>query len=561
MDRGLVPSADGEFDAVLLDAQDALRRGAWQQGKELFEKSLARTETPSAFDGLATCCRFLGALDESLAARERAYRLFRDAGDAVGATIAAAWLGRDSALPRAETSVARSWFAVARRQLTRTDSALARGTLRYFEGQFALLAEFDAPRAGDLGAEARAAGRECGDFDLEMQGLSLEGVAYVAEGRVAEGMALIEEATAAVLGDELSGADAAGWICCHLIYACERVSDIRRAGEWCSTMRGFCERWDMPGMFGMCRAHLGSVLMHEGRWAEAEDELVEASRLFADAAPALGYEAVVRLCALRLRQGRLDAVAELARLLEGTPLGWLCLPTRAAVALELGDLVAAGDLLDRYDRMVSARDRMARAEVLELQTRLHLARGELTDARRSAAVLGRVATDGETERLQGIAALARGGVLAASKDLDEARLELEHAVDLFARANAPFDLARARTMLGEVLTEIGEVDRAQATLSAARDALAGLGADSEARRAECALTRLRPPTANERRTLTPRELEVLRLAADGLSNGEIGDRLSLSIHTVHRHMANIRTKLGGGSKAAVVARAAREGLL
>jgi DNA-binding CsgD family transcriptional regulator len=61
--------------------------------------------------------------------------------------------------------------------------------------------------------------------------------------------------------------------------------------------------------------------------------------------------------------------------------------------------------------------------------------------------------------------------------------------------------------------------------------------------------------------LSERELDVLRLAAEGLSNGDIAGQLALSVHTVNRHMANIRTKLGAESKAAVVARAAREGLI
>ena len=52
-------------------------------------------------------------------------------------------------------------------------AALALGTLDYYEGQFALLGEIDAPRAGDLGARARELGRKCGNIDLEMQGLDL----------------------------------------------------------------------------------------------------------------------------------------------------------------------------------------------------------------------------------------------------------------------------------------------------------------------------------------------------------------------------------------------------
>ena len=61
--------------------------------------------------------------------------------------------------------------------------------------------------------------------------------------------------------------------------------------------------------------------------------------------------------------------------------------------------------------------------------------------------------------------------------------------------------------------------------------------------------------------LSARELEVLRLVAEGLSDPEIAERLVLSPHTVHRHVANIRTKLRLPSRAAAAAQAARMGLL
>ncbi|HET7444568.1 MAG TPA: alpha/beta fold hydrolase [Solirubrobacterales bacterium] len=61
--------------------------------------------------------------------------------------------------------------------------------------------------------------------------------------------------------------------------------------------------------------------------------------------------------------------------------------------------------------------------------------------------------------------------------------------------------------------------------------------------------------------LTSREIEVLTLVAGGLSNSEIAERLVLSPHTVHRHVANVRTKLGLPTRAAAVAAATRRGLL
>jgi pimeloyl-ACP methyl ester carboxylesterase/DNA-binding CsgD family transcriptional regulator len=61
--------------------------------------------------------------------------------------------------------------------------------------------------------------------------------------------------------------------------------------------------------------------------------------------------------------------------------------------------------------------------------------------------------------------------------------------------------------------------------------------------------------------LSRREREVLALIANGLSDGEVAEQLVLSRHTVHRHVANIRRKLGRGTRTAAVAEAARLGLL
>jgi len=74
---------------------------------------------------------------------------------------------------------------------------------------------------------------------------------------------------------------------------------------------------------------------------------------------------------------------------------------------------------------------------------------------------------------------------------------------------------------------------------------------------------IRPRVAGEPAAvlLSSREREVLALVANGLKDQEIAAHLSLSEHTVHRHVANIRHKLGRGSRTAAVAEAARLGLL
>lgn len=62
------------------------------------------------------------------------------------------------------------------------------------------------------------------------------------------------------------------------------------------------------------------------------------------------------------------------------------------------------------------------------------------------------------------------------------------------------------------------------------------------------------------RGLTPREMEVLRLMADGLTNQAIADRLYLSRRTVTSHASNINAKLGVTTRTAAVAWALRNGL-
>ncbi|TMK19984.1 MAG: response regulator transcription factor, partial [Actinobacteria bacterium] len=61
--------------------------------------------------------------------------------------------------------------------------------------------------------------------------------------------------------------------------------------------------------------------------------------------------------------------------------------------------------------------------------------------------------------------------------------------------------------------------------------------------------------------LTPRESEVLKMLAEGVSNQKIAEKLVVSMHTVRNHVQNVITKLGAHSKLEAVATAMREGLL
>lgn len=203
----------------------------------------------------------------------------------------------------------------------------------------------DPTAAEQAGARARVAGRDAGDFDLEMAGLSLAGLALVRQGRVGEGMRMLDEAAVAAAAGELGVHDVAGGICCDLIFACEHVHDFDRAGQWCLSTGESARHAGHPALFGVCRAHYASVLVHRGRWEEAEQELEAAAGLFERSGRGMAYEAVLRLAELRRRQGRYEEAERLCETVVWHPRAQLCL---AATAFDEGRLDDAVRCLDAH---------------------------------------------------------------------------------------------------------------------------------------------------------------------------------------------------------------------
>jgi ATP/maltotriose-dependent transcriptional regulator MalT len=561
-----MPDASAPRDAVA-QGREALLGGSWGEAKQAFERALADGESAPALEGYANATRWLGEADASLTAREAAFRSYRRAGDTAGAARSATWLAYDHVAFRGDAAVARGWFSRARRILEGHEQSEEWGWLAFFEGEVALIVDGDALRAGELAATATEIGRRIAVPDLEMLGRSLEGLAQVASGRVREGMALLDEASAAAVSGEFAALQFAGGACCHLIYACERVQDVDRAAQWCDTVRGFCEQRSIPQLFGFCRSHYAAVLTWRGDWEEAERELDGAIETYRQGAPALVFEALLRLAELRRRQGRSDEATAICEEVAWHPQAKLCL---TELALDRGALRDAADLLDRYLRAVRKAERLTRAPALALGVRIHVARGEIPVATTYLGELAEIAADADTDPLRASLRFSQGLVASAERDHERARRDFEDALDLWSRCGAPFEAARVRTELGLTLSRLRRPGEAARELQAAAGAFAALGAELEQERASAALADLgeaeglaadSAPEAAGRGGLSAREVEVLRLAAEGLTEPEIAERLVVSRHTVHRHMGNIRTKLNQRSKAAAVARAAEQGLL
>jgi ATP/maltotriose-dependent transcriptional regulator MalT len=368
-----------------------------------------------------------------------------------------------------------------------------------------------------------------------------------------------------VLAGEVKDYVLMGLACCYLIAACDRIRDYDRATQWCDRLKEYCRKWGFRPLFAVCRTQYASVCMWRGAWDEAERELAAANDELAASRPAMTGEGLARLGELRRRQGKLDEAMALFEKAGGHPTASL---GRALVAFDRGDLKGAAELADRYLRKLPLQNRTERAAGLELLSRAQIELGATVDAQKAVEELRDIAARAQTDPLRASASLAAGVVSAYSGDATSARRHLEDAVDHFHKGGAPFETARARVELARVLARLGRPDSAAEEIQRAIDEFSQLQADLELSRARSALSQLEtapvePKTERreQRGGLTVRELEVLRLISIGLSNHAIAERLFISEHTVHRHVANTLTKLNVSSRSAAVAQVARLGIL
>jgi DNA-binding CsgD family transcriptional regulator len=542
----------------------ALARGDWPAARLAFDAALQVEESPDALEGLGLAAWWLDLADVVFDVRERAYRLYRERDDHVSAARMAVWLAWDTAAFRGEQTIANGWLQRAHRLLEGHADTTEHAWLALRSGIFALLDDSDTEAAETFASEAVRISQALGALDYEMVGRALRGFARVTAGNVAEGLQELDEVNAAVLAGEVRERVMIGLACCYLISACERIHDIERAVQWCDRLKAFCSTWGLRPLFAVCRTQYASVCMWRGAWEEAEQELTSAADELAASRPAMTGEGLVRLGELRRRQGRLD---EAMALFEGGGSHPLASLGRASVMFDRGDFKSGADLAERHLRRLPVKNRTERAAALELMVRACVEQGRAHEAAQAVAELQAIAAEAGTGPLRALASLAGGLVAARSGDPMTARKHLEDAVDLFQESGAPFETGRARVELAGVMRALG---RPEAAVDEARRAIADLeplGASFELARARAVLEPVTAEplgasaAAGDRKGLTPREIEILRLISTGLNNQAIAERLFISQHTVHRHVANTLTKLNVSSRSAAVAQAGRLGLL
>ncbi len=515
-----------------------LRAGRWSAARACFDDA----ETPEELEGLAWAAWWLDDEPATFAARERAHRGYRDAGDAAGAARTATWLASDELDFHGALTVAGGWLQRARRLLEPLGPCPEHGWLAFQEGYLAH-AGGDTGTARTLAVRAADVGRRLDVPDLEMLGLALEGASLVACADVREGMRRLDEATAAALEDRAQVPISGAWTFCILVSACMAVADLERASAWCDRIGRFADRYSSRYMLAFCRAEYGALHLWRGRWGEAERVLSAALDDFERSRPAWAGGALVALAELRRRQGRADEALTLLDRAGARTAGQLC---RARMELDRARPREALERVERVLRGLPGDRRLERAPALELLALAGATVGDLDRADEAVAALREVCpVAGEPVRAG--ADRADGVVHAARGDHERARTLLEDAVDAYERAGTPYEAALARRDLAASLTALDRPDAAAAETARAGVALQALSAASRA-------------DPDELEPLSAREREVLALVAEGLTNRQIAERLVLSEHTVHRHVTNLLGKLGLHSRTAAAALAARSGL-
>lgn len=536
-------------------SQGALERGrqayrvrAW--GEAYTQLCAADNESDLTAEdlGLAARAAYLTGHEREFAAfLERAFQERLRTEDPAGAALEACWL-IFGLTTRGELARAGGWIARAQRLVdASTKDCVAQG---YLLGFGALQAIFggDAETALATFSEQREIGLRHGDRDLIALASFGQGQALIALSRIPDGVALLDETMVSVTAGETS-AIVTGLIYCGVIAACMDTFDPRRAKEWTTALKHWCDAQpDLVPYQGHCLVHRAQIMQLQGAWVDAVDEAQHALVRFIDAGHPAAGDALYELGELQRLCGEFDGAEESYR--RASQFGRDTQPGLALLRLSQGNVEAAmGGIRRAVDE---ANSLVGRPRLLATCVEISLAAQDVAAARVAVDELASIADDLGVALLRAMVEYARGAVLLAEGDAAGALAAARRSWSLWQSLDAPYEAARARVVVGMACRSLGDEDAASMELEAAGQVFAALSAGPD-------LARMRTltggPTVKAAYGLTARELEVLRLVATGRTNRAIAVDLYLSEKTVARHVSNIFTKLGVSSRAAATAHA------
>jgi class 3 adenylate cyclase len=459
-------------------ARHALEAHAWQQAYEGFASLDGQGLSSEDLERLAESAWWSAHPNESIEAFERAFASF----SAEGKGREAARVGLRLALEHADrqdSAVSNGWLQRASRLLADEPECSERGWLELclvrssFERGESEEAERHAAAVQEIGARL-------GDRDIEAFGRALEGAILVFHTQVEQGLALVDEATLAAVGGELSPY-VAGNIYCLTIGICRSVADYRRASEWTEAAARWCEREAITGFPGVCRVQRAEIMRLRGSYAEAEDEASKAqAELEAFGRLPQAGAGAYEVGEVRFRRGDLDGAEEAFE--QAHRLGNEPQPGIALLRLARGQVDAARSSIGTA--LADTGDPLDRARLLPARVEIALAAYDVAEAREAAEELAGTAEAIDAPMLQAAAHQALGATLTYEENAAAAIAELRKAVRAWTGSDAPFEAAQARRWLAVAYRAGGDEASALLELRTAKDAFERLGAVRDAERCE-----------------------------------------------------------------------------
>ena len=276
-------------DAIELErGRDLCARRAWGDAfAALVAADRAAPLGAADLELLALAAYMLNRDDDYVLALERAHRAHLDAGAAARAAWCAFWIGLNL-FPRGEAGPAMGWFGRGRRLVDREGlDCVERGYL-LIPDLLGHVAAGDAEGAHAIATRMAEIAARFGDRDLLALAVHEQGHALVRQGRVDEGLGLIDETMVAVTAGELSPI-VTGIIYCNTIAFCQRVYELRRARDWTAALTLWWQSQpDMVAFTGRCLVHRAEVMQLRGAWADALEEARRAAERLAGSARAAG---------------------------------------------------------------------------------------------------------------------------------------------------------------------------------------------------------------------------------------------------------------------------------
>jgi DNA-binding CsgD family transcriptional regulator len=536
---------------LLARARKSFDQHTWTESCRLFEAADREAPLePEDLERLATAAYLLGREDDSEAFWERAHRGFLERGDREGAARSACWLAVGLQL-RGAIAPASGWFARAQHILDEGQmECVVRGML-LIPSAIQRVVQGD-PAAGDaLFSQAAEIARRYGNRDLECKATGGRGRALIRLGRVAEGVALLDEAMVAVIAGDVSPM-LAGDAYCTVLEGCQEIFDLRRAYEWTTALARWCATQpDLVRYRGECLLYRAEVLQMRGQWDEATRDAQDACELLMSR-PMAGA-AFYRLGEIHRLRGEFEK-AEVAYM-QANERGRKPQPGLSLLRLAQGEIDAAAASIRSV--LLDTRTQAARARMVAAAVDILLAAGDLEGARAAATELSTIASAIGASLLNAASAQATGAVLLAEGDVAGAATSLCQAVEIWRDLGMPYEEAHTCLLMAAVCERRGDHEGRRLEVEAARRLFKQLNA-------ECCLAHIgeqpkRPTSAVG--SLSEREAQVLRLLASGKTNRAIAEELFISDKTVARHLSNIFDKLGVSSRSAATAWAYQRNLI